>query len=110
MISDDLNLLPILKISSQTIGLDLVPVIPLPAPGMSDEELNEIKNRIKSENRDLKIDSIITGDAFEEKKIDDDPEYKELSKGKIGKLFYMDYMYSNTNGDSSDPDILGGSV
>lgn len=109
MTSDDLNLLPIsMKIASRTIGLDLVPVIPL---GMSEEELNEIKNRIKSENRDLKIDSIITGDAFEEKKIDDDPEYKELSKGKIGgKLFYMDYMYSNTNGDSSDPDILGGSV
>lgn len=46
----------------------------------SEEEINEIKSKVQSENRDGKIDEIIEGGEFTEKKLEDDSEYKELMK------------------------------
>lgn len=48
--------------------------------GPSKEELENVSNRVKSENRDRKIKSILNGSKYTEKKLEDDPEYKELSK------------------------------
>lgn len=83
-------LLPIVtKVSARTISNDLI--------FASQDEIDSVKNRLIQENRDGKIDSIIEGKEFEEKKIEDDIEYKELMNKGVkpmpapsGKLFYLD--------------------
>lgn len=73
------------------------------ALGASEEEMNSVKSRVKSENRDGKIESLIKGEKYTEKKLEDDEEYKELSKKglievkpmsapNVGML-YMDMVY-----------------
>ena len=85
------NLLPIaMKIAAATIGKDLVPVQPLSTPGISNEKLERIKREVKRENRNRKIDSIVTGEKNEEMKLEDHPDYSYTS----GNLFYIDYQYS----------------
>lgn len=64
---EDRNLLPI-AMKIPTIGMDLVSVQPLPNPGISNEKLEEIKREVKRENRNRKIDSIVTGEKNEEMK------------------------------------------
>jgi len=66
----------------------------------SEEEMMLLKNRIKSENRDRKIESILDGTEYVEKRLEDHPEYKELvSRGikplsaPTGHIFYVDYKY-----------------
>ena len=88
------SLLPIaMKISSQTIGLDIVSVKPMTGPGgMSQEERERIEAEVKGENRDGKIDALIEGKEYTEKKVEEHPDYK------TGGLFYIDYTY----GDKSD--------
>jgi hypothetical protein len=90
------NLLPIaMKISAQTVGLDLVSVQPMSGPGgMSQQERERIEAEVKGENRDGKIDALIEGKEYTEKKVEDHPDYK--SGG--GQLFYLDYTY----GDNSE--------
>lgn len=89
------NLLPIaMKISAATIGKDLVSVQPLSSPSISNEKLEEIKREVKRENRDRRIDSIITGEKAEEMKVEDHPDYSYPS----GNLFYIDYLYSTQSG------------
>ena len=68
----------------------------------SKEEIDEVKNKVQSENRDGKIDAIIKGDEYVEKKLEDDEEYKNLMKKGVqplsapsGVLFYLDYVYNN---------------
>jgi hypothetical protein len=68
----------------------------------SEEEINEVKTRIQSENRDGKIESVIEGGEFVEKKLEDDPQYKELMKKGVmplsapsANLFYLDYKYTH---------------
>jgi hypothetical protein len=76
------------------IANDLVSVQPL-GGSIPKEKMDEIKSRLKSENRTSKLDSIIDDKEHIEKKLDDDSEYKELRK-KIdtkGNLFYLDYKY-----------------
>jgi hypothetical protein len=98
--SFDMPLLPIaIKIAAQTIGTNI-------GGFASEEEINAVKARVQSENRDGKIDSVIEDREFTEKKLEDDPEYKELRKKGVtplsapsGQLFYMDYRYD----DSKDP-------
>ena len=60
------NLLPIaMKISAQTVGLDLVSVNPI-GGGNSGDEMESIRKEVKAENRDRKIDSLIEDKEFEE--------------------------------------------
>ena len=46
----------------------------------SDEEINAVKNKIKIENRENKISSILEDKKYVEKKLEDDPEYQKLKK------------------------------
>ena len=87
-------LLPIaMKVAAKTLGQDL--------SGITDDELKEIKDRIKSENRDSKISSVLENTDYKEKKLEEDKEYKELmKKGGVkpmskpsSKLFYLDFKY-----------------
>lgn len=79
--------------------------------GPSKEELENVSNRVKSENRDRKIKSLLNGSKYTEKKLEDDPEYKELSKKglidvkpmsapNVG-LLYIDYNYNDKDKDKS---------
>lgn len=88
------SLLPIaMKISSQTIGLDIVSVKPMTGPGgMSQEERERIEAEVKGENRDGKIDALIEGKEYTEKKVEDHPDYK--SGGS--QLLYFDYTYNSS--------------
>lgn len=47
------------------------------------DEIDSVKKRILSENRDGKIESIFNGVEFTEKIIEEDLEYKELTTGYI---------------------------
>ena len=87
------SLLPIaMKVATKTIGQDLIFTSP--------EEINEVKNKVLTENRDGKIESIVDGKEFTEKKLDDDPEYQKLMKKGVtpmsspsSQLFYLDFKY-----------------
>lgn len=89
------SLLPIaMKVSSRLISNDLV--------FASKEEIDEVKKKVQSENRDGKIEAVIEGVEFTEKKLEDDEEYKELIKKGVtpmsapsGNLFYLDYKYTH---------------
>jgi hypothetical protein len=94
--SEDFStLLPIaMKVAARTISNDLI--------FASKEEIDEVKKKVQSENRDGKIEAIIEGGEFTEKKLEDDEEYKELMKkgvtpmsGPSGTLFYLDYKYGD---------------
>jgi hypothetical protein len=88
------SLLPMaMKISAQTIGMDLVSVQPMAGPGgMSQEERERIEAEIKQKNRDGKIDSLIEGTEYKEEKVENHPDYKP---GSGGQLFYIDYKYGH---------------
>ena len=90
------SLLPIaMKIAAQTIGQDLVSVAPM-GGGNSGDEMKKIKQEVKIENRDRKIDALVEGKDFEEMKTEDHPDYIKPS-GPSGHLFYLDYTYGSTN-------------
>ncbi len=100
------SLLPIaMKISARTIGMDIVPVQPMSGPGgMSQEERERIEAEVKGENRDGKIDALIEGKEYTEKKVEDHPDYK--SGG--GQLFYLDYTYGDkSEKEEEESPILG---
>ena len=73
----------------------------------SEEEVDKVKSKVLSENREGSIDSLINDEEFIEKKLEDDEEYKELMKKKgvqplsapSSELFYLDFKYSE--GDSN---------
>ena len=52
-------------------------------------EMESIRQDVKIENRDRKIESIVEDKEFEEMKVEDHPDYK----GPSGQLFYMDFKY-----------------
>ena len=87
------SILPlVMKAAVRTISNDLI--------FASKEEIDEVKNRVQSENRDGKIEAIIEGGEFVEKKLEDDDEYKKLMKKGVtpmsapsGQLFYLDFKY-----------------
>ena len=89
------SLLPTaMKLATKTIAMDLC--------FASEEEINKVKSRVQSENRDGKIDAVVEGSEFTEKKLEDDPEYKDLMKKGVtplsmptGQLFYLDYKYGH---------------
>ena len=89
------TLLPLaMRVAARTISNDLI--------FASKEEIDEVKKKVQSENRDGKIEAIIEGGEFTEKKLEDDEEYKELMKKGVtpmsapsGTLFYLDYKYGD---------------
>lgn len=91
--SEFLTLLPLaIQVAAKTISNDLI--------FASKEEIDEVRKKVQSENRDGKIDAIIEGGEFIEKKLEDDEEYKELMKKGVtpmsapsGSLFYLDFKY-----------------
>lgn len=91
------SLLPMaMKVSSKLISNDLI--------FASQEEIEEVKKKVQSENRDGKIQSIVDGSEFTEKKLEDDDEYKKLMKKGVsplsapsGVLHYLDYTYSDNS-------------
>jgi len=94
------TLLPIaMKVCAQTIGTDLVSVVPI-GGGNTPDELKEIREDVKIENRDRKIEAVVEGKEFEEMKVEDHPDYVKPA-GPSGQLFYMDFKYG-TQSDYSD--------
>ena len=92
------NLLPItMKVAAQTIGTDLVSVAPI-GGGNTPDELKEIREDVKIENRDRKIEAVVEGKEFEEMKVQDHPDYIK-PKGPSGQLFYLDFKYGTQSDD-----------
>ena len=93
------TLLPIaMKVSAQTIGTDLVSVAPI-GGGNSGPEMESIRQDVKIENRDRKIESIVEDKEFEEMKVEDHPDYIK-PKGPLGQLFYLDFQYGGTESNT----------
>ena len=93
------TLLPIaMKVSAQTIGTDLVSVAPI-GGGNSGSEMESIRQDVKIENRDRKIESIVEDKEFEEMKVEDHPDYIK-PKGPSGQLFYLDFQYGGTESNT----------
>lgn len=78
------------RIVAQTVGLDLVSVVPLGSN--TTEELDRIKAEVEAENRDRKIDSVIEGQQYEEMKVNEHPDFVP---GPRGDLFYLDFCYGS---------------
>lgn len=87
-----------MKVSAQAIGTDLVPVMPI-GGGNSGAEMESIRQDVKIENRDRKIESIVEDKEFEEMKVEDHPYYRK-PKGPSGQLFYMDFIYGGTESNT----------
>ena len=64
---------------------------------MSSEKYKEIEAEIKQENRDNKIDSLVEGKEYVEKKVEDHPDF--VSGPKID-LLYMDFVYDSSSNSS----------
>lgn len=100
------SLLPIaMKVSSKLISNEI-------AGFASKEEIDAVKSRVQSDNRDGKIEAIIEGGEFTEKKLEDDEEYQKLIKKGVnpmsvpsGTLFYMDYQYGDESQKKKDVNI-----
>ena len=88
------NLLPIaMKVSAKTIGLDIVPTIPMNSPGGTPEETMErIKAEVKAENRERKINNVLEDEDYKEMDITEHEDYN----GPVGHLFYLDYSYGGS--------------
>ena len=98
-VEDFPTFLPIaMKVAAQTIGTDLVTVAPI-GGGNTPDELKEIREDVKIENRDRKIEAVVEGKEFEEMKVEDHPDYVKPA-GPSGQLFYMDFKYG-TQSDGS---------
>jgi hypothetical protein len=72
-----------------------------PLMGMSQEEIERIEAEVKGENRDGKIDALIEGKEYTEKKVEEHPDYK------TGGLFYIDYTYGDNSEKEEEYPILG---
>ena len=93
------TLLPMaMKVSAQTIGTDLVTVAPI-GGGNSGPEMESIRQDVKIENRDRKIESIVEDKEFEEMKVEDHPDYIK-PKVPLGQLFYLDFIYGGTESNT----------
>jgi len=86
-----------MKIATQTVGLDLVSVLPM--NNNTEEEITIIKAEVEAENRNRKIDSLIEGTEYEEMKITEHPDFEQ---GPRGDLFYLDYVYSENSTKKTD--------
>jgi hypothetical protein len=82
-----------MKVAAQTIGMDLVSVVPMNSN--TTDELESIKAEVAAENRERKIDSVIEGKDYEEMKLNEHPDFN----GPRGELFYLDYSYGGTQSE-----------
>ena len=90
------------KIVAQTIGLDLVSVQPMNSPGgTSEETMRRIKDEVKAENRQRKIDNILEGEVYKEVDITEHEDYN----GPTGGLIYMDFVYGSTQSSKSTSEM-----
>lgn len=69
----------------------------------SKEELDGVRNRVISENRDRKIDSVLENKGYEEIILEDDEEYKRLRNKGVNPMSppsldirWIDYQYKST--------------
>ena len=89
-------IMPIVKrVAAQTIGLDLVSVKPMAGP-LNQDDIDKIEQELKRQNRDLKIDSILNGTEYKEKKGLDKGERETLlgrETSPMANLLYADYKY-----------------
>lgn len=83
-----------MKVAAQTVGLDLVSVVPMNSN--TTDELESIKAEVAAENRERKIDSVIEGKDYEEMKLNEHPDF---NGGPRGELFYLDYSYGGTQSE-----------
>jgi hypothetical protein len=69
--NDFTSILPMaMKVCAKTIGLDLVDVQPMNSPGgTSEETMRRIKDEVKAENRQRKIDNLLEGEEYKEMNI-----------------------------------------
>ena len=81
-----------MKISAQTVGLDLVATKPMSSPGgTSEETMQRIKAEVKAENRERKINNLLDGEEYQEMDITEHSDYNGP-----GNLFYFDFKYGGT--------------
>lgn len=92
----------VIKVAAKTISQDLF--------FASQEEIEKVKNKVKIENRNDRIDSVIEGKEYIEKKLEEDEEYKKLMRKKgvtpmsspSGILTYFDYTYDSCTENKDD--------
>lgn len=81
------------KMVAKTIGLDIVPTIPMNSPGgTSEETMQRIKAEVKAENRERKINNVLEDEDYKEMDITEHEDYN----GPVGHLFYLDYSYGGS--------------
>ena len=99
------------SIIEETNSIEFPPILPMAMKvaattiggGMSKEERERIEAEVKSENRDGKIESLIEGTEYVEKKLEEHPDYRpdvdlvpvQPMSAPIGHLFYIDYKYGD---------------
>lgn len=83
-----------IKIAAKSISLDML--------SGHEEEINELKREIRQKNRQSKLDSLLNGKEYVERKLENDPKYIEYMKDCVkplsnpcGELFYIDYKYND---------------
>ncbi len=81
------------RVFAQTLSQNIVPVQPM-GGGNSGEEINKIDREVKEQNREGKIESIVSGKEYKEMKREDHPDYVK-SDGPNGMLFYLDFVYND---------------
>jgi hypothetical protein len=92
--SDFPSFLPIaMRVAARTIGQDIVTVQPMDISN-SREEFERMKNEVKAENRERKIDSLIEDKEFQEMSVEEHPDYKASPRAE---LLYLDYHYGATS-------------
>jgi len=91
----------VMKVCARTIAMDLC--------SASKEEIKEVEDKIKIENRNNKIDSVVEGKDYIEKKLEEDEEYKKLMRKGVtpmsspsGTLMYLDHNYDSCIEDKDD--------
>jgi hypothetical protein len=95
------SLLPLaMKVASKTISNELI--------FATQEEIDRVKVRVQSENRDSKIRAVVEDGEYVEKKVEDDSEYQKLMKKGVtpmsapsGVLHYLDFKYDESVTKSS---------
>lgn len=75
--------------------------------GPTSDQIKEIEDRIKVENRDNKIESITEEKEFIQKTLENDEEYKKLQENSLisvkplsapsANLFYLDFTYGTSS-------------
>jgi hypothetical protein len=90
---DNLVFPMIRKVFPQMIAHNIVPVSPL-GGGLPGEEIRRIDTELRRENREGKIESLVEGKEYVEKKRQDHPDWIE-PEGPKASLLHFDYSYNS---------------